>query len=376
MTMSGPPPPLPPNAAPPAVPEGWKAEWSGENNAWYVSSPTPIWPRMSHHEHWLKLHIRYYFNKATQTSTWENPLNKAPLPPSPPPYAPSGSNPSESHRSLYGNDEKSTAARGLPLLGRVFGHQHSPPVNQNTRPTSSGYQGSAPLYIHAACWCDQDITQKVRSMVTPQQTLSLRCDALTYHFGDPMPNRRKQFSLLYSYGQQPWQLVASVEGNETITLHPIHPIDNYRAQFVQEPSSKVVAVVWARRTPLLMQRTRLVAVLGLNWWRLNGRGDSTLATLGWVSMGFLMLWRWLWCIIGIRMEALVLRLRERARLWGCRGMRLLVRFKDLRFFASLEWLVWVFHGRHFWHWMFLNEKYTDSEIFITVITTNKIVFLR
>jgi hypothetical protein len=37
--MSGPPPPLPPNAAPPAVPEGWKAEWSGENNAWYVFLP-------------------------------------------------------------------------------------------------------------------------------------------------------------------------------------------------------------------------------------------------------------------------------------------------------------------------------------------------
>ncbi|KAE9364425.1 hypothetical protein N431DRAFT_488989 [Stipitochalara longipes BDJ] len=260
MTMSGPPPPLPPSGAPPQVPEGWKAEWSGANNAWY------------------------YFNQATQTSTWENPLNKAPLPPSPPPYAPSGSNPPQSHGSLYGDDEKSTTERGLPGgLGRLFGHHsHSPPVNQNTRPTSPAFQGSAPLYIHAACWCDQDITQKVRGMVTPQQTLSIRCDALTYHFGDPMPNRRKQFSMLYSYGQQPWQLVATAEGNEAITLHPVHPIDNYRAQFVQQPNSKVVALVWGIKNALVDAENSSGRSAGLKMMEVEreGRLEASNAWMG------------------------------------------------------------------------------------------------
>lgn len=36
--MSAPPPSGPPPSAP-AVPEGWKAEWSGEHNAWYILSP-------------------------------------------------------------------------------------------------------------------------------------------------------------------------------------------------------------------------------------------------------------------------------------------------------------------------------------------------
>lgn len=234
---SGGPPPFPPSGSSPPVPEGWRAEWSAEYKAWY------------------------YVNTATGASTWSNPLNNAPLPPSgPPPYA-SASYPPQPNETLYDDDEKSSATRGLspklfgaaaaPLLGRVFGSHHShhsPPVPEHSRPTSA--MGGAPLYIHAACFCDADVTQKIRGMVTPQQTLSIRCDSLTFHFGDPWPNHRKQFSVLYSYGQQPWQLVTSVEGPDTINLHPIHPVDNARASFVQSPNNRIVAMVWGTKNAL------------------------------------------------------------------------------------------------------------------------------
>lgn len=119
-------------------------------------------------------------------------------------------------------------------------------------------------------------------MVTPQQTLSIRCDALTYHFGDPMPNKRKQFSMLYSYGQQPWQLVATVEGNEAITLHPVHPIDNYRAQFVQQPTSKVIALVWGIKNALVDAENSTGRSAGLKLMEIEreGRLEASNAWMG------------------------------------------------------------------------------------------------
>ena len=239
------PPPFPPGgSAPPVVPEGWNAQWSGEHKAWYAPHTTGLLSVMA--PVLIDIH-RYFFNQATQTSTWENPANRAPVPPSPPPYA-SASNPP--NRDLYDvDDDKSTTARGFsPLysLGNVFHHHsHSPPINSSTRPHNNGQ-----LYIHAAGFGDQDITSKVRSMVTQQQTLSIRSDALTYHFGDPWPNHRKQFALLYSYGQQPWQLVVCMEGNDTINLHPVQPVDRMRAEFVQQPTSRVVALVWGVKNAL------------------------------------------------------------------------------------------------------------------------------
>jgi hypothetical protein len=202
-------------------------------------------------------------------------LNKAPLPPSPPPYA---SGPPQSNRDIYDDDEKSTTTRGFPpLLGRVFG-SHSPSINEQTRPPPSAGQ----LYIHAAAFCDQDITAKIRAMITPQQTFSIRCDSLTYHFGDPWPNHHKQFSMLYSYGQGPWQLVASTEGNDTITLHPIHPVDRVRAEFVQRPESRVVALVWGTRNALQEMETSTGRSAGMKMMEVEreGRLEASNAWMG------------------------------------------------------------------------------------------------
>lgn len=33
-------------------------------------------------------------------------------------------------------------------------------------------------------------------------------------------------------------------------LHPIHPVDNFRASFIQPPGSKVVAMVWGTKNAL------------------------------------------------------------------------------------------------------------------------------
>jgi hypothetical protein len=68
-----------------------------------------------------------------------------------------------------------------------------------------------PLYIYGAAFADRDVTQIVRSLVTPQQTLTLTGDTLVQKLGDPWPQvRRKMFSVLYSYGDRTMELLAAV----------------------------------------------------------------------------------------------------------------------------------------------------------------------
>lgn len=45
--------------------------------------------------------------------------------------------------------------------------------------------------------------------------------------------------------------MATAEGNDTIKLHPIHPIDTVRTAFVQQPSSKVIALLWGTQNALV-----------------------------------------------------------------------------------------------------------------------------
>lgn len=71
-------------------------------------------------------------------------------------------------------------------------------------------QSGPPLYIYGAVFADNDVTQVIRSLVTPQQTLTLSGDALVKQLGDPWPEaERKQFSVLYAYGDRPMELVAA-----------------------------------------------------------------------------------------------------------------------------------------------------------------------
>ena len=41
-----------------------------------------------------------------------------------------------------------------------------------------------------------------------------------------------------------------MEGSDAINLHPLHPVDRVRAEFVQQPTSRVVALVWGVKNAL------------------------------------------------------------------------------------------------------------------------------
>jgi hypothetical protein len=71
-------------------------------------------------------------------------------------------------------------------------------------------QTGPPLHIYGAVFADKDVTQIVRSLVTPQQTLQIKGDSLVEQFGDPWPDvERKMFNVLYSYGDRPMELLAA-----------------------------------------------------------------------------------------------------------------------------------------------------------------------
>ncbi|KAH7175249.1 hypothetical protein EDB81DRAFT_634786 [Dactylonectria macrodidyma] len=75
-----------------------------------------------------------------------------------------------------------------------------------TFPTQNG----PPLHIYGAVFADKDVTQIVRSLVTPQQTFQIKGESLTEQLGDPWPEAgRKMFNVLYSYGDRPMELIAA-----------------------------------------------------------------------------------------------------------------------------------------------------------------------
>lgn len=57
--------------------------------------------------------------------------------------------------------------------------------------------------------------------------------------------------MLFSYGNQPWQIIATTEGNENIGLQPLVPVDPVRASLVQAPQSRVVGLVWGKANALV-----------------------------------------------------------------------------------------------------------------------------
>ena len=98
-----------------------------------------------------------------------------------------------------------------------FLHHHQ---NQGGAPTTTGGSGgmgsflgglaySGPrLHIHAAAFADKDVTNRVRELVTPEQTLVI--EKMHDEFGDPWPEvKRKMFSVLYQYGDRPLEVLAT-----------------------------------------------------------------------------------------------------------------------------------------------------------------------
>jgi hypothetical protein len=101
------------------------------------------------------------------------------------------------------------------------------------------------LYIHCAAYCDKDVTKEVRALVTPEQSLELKGDDFYSHFGDPWPGIIKSFSVIYSYGERPWELIAGANwGGGTFSIIPHQALDTERMAFIQDEPGKLVALVW------------------------------------------------------------------------------------------------------------------------------------
>jgi hypothetical protein len=130
-----------------------------------------------------------------------------------------------------GNTAYSAQNQGGGGIGSFLGGSNAPRLN-----------------IICAAWSDQDVTQQVRRMVTPDQRFEISTDDLVKTFGDPWPSVRKQFSILYSYGQRPWELAATCQRCGQFSLVPHQPLDTSRMNFVKQ--GRVVAVVWGNRNGL------------------------------------------------------------------------------------------------------------------------------
>jgi len=142
--------------------------------------------------------------------------------------------------------------------------------------------GNAPrLNIICAAYCDRDVTNAVRSMIKPGQIFEIDTYKLVETFGDPWPDNRKQFSVLYSYGQRPWELAASAERSGLFQLLPHQPLDRQRMEFVQDPRSRIVALVWGTGNGLEHGNGKLEKLKQIET---TGEFDATNAWMGFDGM--------------------------------------------------------------------------------------------
>ncbi|KAF4345563.1 hypothetical protein FBEOM_513 [Fusarium beomiforme] len=155
----------------------------------------------------------------------------------------------------------------------------SPPHHAGSMPTPIHGPGSMgafqpqsgpPLQIYGAVFVDKDVTQAVRSLVTPQQTLQIAGDSLVEQFGDPWPEvERKMFNVLYSYGDRPMELLAADTTTANIEIKH-EAISKRRMEFCQSPPSRVIAAVWGYENALTRARIEKLETEG----ELDGAGDS------------------------------------------------------------------------------------------------------
>lgn len=133
-------------------------------------------------------------------------------------------------------------------IGAAPGMAPSSAPYHEGQPSNAGWMSPSappstpPLYIHGAVFADKDVTQIIRGLVTPQQTLMLQGENLVEQLGDPWPEvGRKMFNVLYSYGDRPMELVAAELVSPTNTM-----------QYHTEASSRT-----AQGHPTLRLSTRL-----------------------------------------------------------------------------------------------------------------------
>lgn len=119
----------------------------------------------------------------------------------------------QQHQQSYG---PGPGAAPMPPPGN-YGQQQQPqysswnPSGGYGQTSVSPAQSSIPpLNIYGAVFADQDVTAVARSLAARDQTLSLKGETLVTQFGNLWPETaRKSFSMLYSYGDRPMELIVA-----------------------------------------------------------------------------------------------------------------------------------------------------------------------
>jgi len=111
-----------------------------------------------------------------------------------------------------------------------------------------------PLFIHAAAFADADVTDRVRRLVTPEQTISIECGKFMEEFGDPWPeSERKMFNVLYQYGDRPYEVWAgSTNSGTAVITH--EPLSNARMAFLNKDPGRIMCLVWGNNSVLSKDR--------------------------------------------------------------------------------------------------------------------------
>jgi len=102
--------------------------------------------------------------------------------------------------------------------------------------------GQPRLQILAATFGDMDVTAKVRSLVTAEQTLSIDTIKTPHIFGDPWYGTVKAICILYQYEGRDVELVVSHEREGMIRLDHREPVNPSRVKMLR--NGKILAVVW------------------------------------------------------------------------------------------------------------------------------------
>jgi hypothetical protein len=163
--------------------------------------------------------------------------------------------PAPEHKFLSAREEDQGAFCSLNVLGlwMSIGKGNSRTHHSNTKSHEHSTPGKCACYkprlkIHAAVFADLDITDKVQSMVTVDQTLSLDCMRANEYFGSVWYGTRKAICILYQYEGREMELLVTRE-DEMINIDHNEPVDACRLRMLRS-EGKIMAVIWGLRDGL------------------------------------------------------------------------------------------------------------------------------
>jgi hypothetical protein len=118
--------------------------------------------------------------------------------------------------------------------------------------SGSHYDGP-PLYVHGAIFGDRDVTELVRSMIDPQQKLTIKgTNAMREVLGDPWPEADYlALTVLYQFGDRPMEVKNASTWNDNAFEIVPQPLSKSSMAFVStKKSSRIIACVWGYQSIL------------------------------------------------------------------------------------------------------------------------------